>query len=238
MEEVLEELRSFHPEIAFEPIWVETTGDKDLKTSLRALEKTDFFTKEIDALQKSGGCRISIHSAKDLPDPLPAGLTLVALTKGVDPSDSIVLRDNETLDSLPMGAKIGTSSARREKNIDDLRSDLECVDIRGNIQRRLALLDEGVVDGVVMAEAALIRLKLTHRTRTALPGERAELQGQLAVLALEGDEEMRVLFECIDVRTNENDSLFGDRSDAIRGERGCCGALDPLPSDQNCSTLC
>ncbi len=200
MDEVLQELLQFHPDVEFEPIWITTTGDRDLKTSLRSLEKTDFFTKEIDALQLSEGCRLSVHSAKDLPNPLPKGLVIAALTKGVDPSDSIVLRSGETLETLPLGAKIGTSSERREKNIRDLRSDLVCVDIRGNIQARLALLDAGVVDGVVMAEAALIRLKLTHRTRIPLPGERAEHQGQLAVLALEDDEEMLKLFKAIDTR--------------------------------------
>src|SRR5690348_1871807 len=97
MEEVLQELLQFHPDVEFEPIWIVTTGDRDLKTSLRSLEKTDFFTKEIDALQLSGGCRISVHSAKDLPDPLPKGLVIAALTRGVDPSDSIVLRSGETL---------------------------------------------------------------------------------------------------------------------------------------------
>lgn len=202
IEEVLQELLQFHPDIEFQPVCIDTTGDKDRITSLRTLEKTDFFTKEIDALQLSGGCRISIHSAKDLPDPLPKGLILAALTKGLDPSDSIVLRNGETLKSLPVNAKIGTSSERREKNIRDLRNDFVCVDIRGNIQTRLDLLDEGVVDGVVMAEAALIRLKLTHRTRIELPGKRAELQGQLAILALENDEEMLKLFQCIDVRQN------------------------------------
>lgn len=200
MEEVLQEIQQFHPDVTFEPIWIETTGDKDLQTSLRSLEKTDFFTREIDALQLSGGCRLSVHSAKDLPNPLPKGLAIAALTKGVDPSDSIVLRDGETLEGLPLGAKIGTSSERREKNIRDLRTDFVCVDIRGNIQARLALLDAGVVDAVVMAEAALIRLKLTHRTRIALPGKRAELQGQLAVLAHENDEEMFELFKTIDIR--------------------------------------
>lgn len=198
--EVLEELKQFHPHIAFHPIWVETTGDKDLRTSLRALEKTDFFTKEIDALQLSGGCRISIHSAKDLPEPLPRGLALAALTKGVDPSDSLLLRDGESLENLPLRAKIGTSSVRREKNIVSLRSDFVCVDIRGNIQTRLSLLDQGLVDGLIIAEAALIRLKLTHRNRIPLPGEGAALQGQLAVIAREDDEEMRALFRCIDVR--------------------------------------
>jgi hydroxymethylbilane synthase len=200
VDEVLQELKQYYPHVVFRSIWVETTGDKDLKTSLRTLEKTDFFTKEIDALQLSGSCRISIHSAKDLPEPLPKGLALAALTKGVDPSDSIVLRNQETLESLPWGAKIGTSSMRREKNIRDLRPDFVCVDVRGTIQARLDLLDQGSVDGLVMAEAALIRLKLTHRTRVSLSGERAPLQGQLAVLALEDDDEMRQFFRCIDVR--------------------------------------
>ncbi len=210
IQEVQQELLVFHPEVEFQPLWVETTGDKDLKTPLRTLEKTDFFTQEIDAMQLRRECRISVHSAKDLPDPLPNGLSLIALTKGVDPSDSIVLRDLETLETLPTSAKIGTSSFRREKNIRELRSDFVCVDIRGDIQTRLTLLDEGIVDGIVMAEAALIRLKLTHRNRAALPGDRAHLQGQLAVLALDGDEEMQTLFQCIDVRKHENDALSGD----------------------------
>ena len=200
LDEVLQELQQHHPHVNFQPVFVETTGDKDLKTSLKTLEKSDFFTKEIDALQLSGGCRISIHSAKDLPDPLPQGLKLVALTRGVDPSDSLVFRQGDTLDALPLGAKVGTSSARREQNILDLRSDLVCIDVRGTIPIRLALLDQGVIDALVIAEAALIRLQLTHRTRIPLPGERAALQGQLAVLALEDDDEMEELFACIDVR--------------------------------------
>ena len=269
LEEVLHELRQYHPEVAFDPIWMETTGDIDLKTSLRHLEKTDLFTKEIDTLQLLGHCRISIHSAKDLPDPLPHGLELIALTKGVDPSDSIVLRDNEWLHilrggdffrfcqressanpspeegavwnntapssgegfagfdvaktkkhtaaqyTLPNGAKIGTSSVRREQNVKALREDLVCVDIRGTILTRLALLDRGDVDGVVIAEAALIRLKLTHRQRILLPGPRAALQGQLAILALERDEEMRELFRCIDGRQDENNLISRDRSGAL-----------------------
>jgi hydroxymethylbilane synthase len=210
VEEVLQELRRFHPETQFQPLWIETTGDKDLVTSLRDLERTDFFTKEIDALQKGGGCRISIHSAKDLPDPLPEGLALVALTKGVSPADVLVLRDLETVEGLTFGAKIGTSSVRREKQICALRRDFVCVDVRGPIEKRLALLDIGTIDGLVMAEAALIRLKLTTRVRFPLLGERPPLQGQLAIVSVEGDERMRKLFECIDVRAYENSSLLGD----------------------------
>lgn len=199
-EEVTAELALHHPQVQLQPIWVETTGDKDQKTSLRTLDKTDFFTREIDALQLTGKTRLSVHSAKDLPDPLPEGLSIAALTQGMDPSDVLVLREHDTVQTLPPGAKIGTSSERREKNITELRSDLQCVDIRGNISQRLSLLDQRVVDGVVMAEAALIRLKLTHRNRISLPGERAALQGQLAILALNHDEEMHQLFKCMDTR--------------------------------------
>ena len=196
VEEVVSELKKFHPGITYEANWIQTTGDCDLSTSLRTLEKTDFFTKEIDQRQLNGEFRISIHSAKDLPDPLHAGLQIVAITKGVDPSDVIVLREM----NLPEGAKIGTSSIQREQRIKALRSDLHCADIRGSVERRLAQLDEGLYDGVVMAEAALIRLGLTHRLRIPLPGESAALQGQLAVIAREGDQEMVELFHCIDTR--------------------------------------
>ncbi len=207
IEEVLGELRSFHPEIDFQEVFVQTTGDKDLKTSLRTLDKTDFFTKEIDALQLSGGCRISIHSAKDLPEPLPRGLVMAALTQGVDPSDVLVLREGTALETLPPGARIGTSSLRREKNIRELRADLICVDIRGTIGMRLALLDQGEVDGLVMAEAALIRLQLTHLNRVLLPGDGAPLQGQLVVLAREEDKEMLELFAPIDTSGLSQKSL-------------------------------
>lgn len=252
VKEVLQSLNAFHPHVQFAPVWIETTGDRDLSTSLRSLEKTDFFTKEIDERLLRGDFRIAIHSAKDLPEPLTRGLQIVALTKGVDPSDSLVLHQNrwQTLnfcghhsssslndhssailleygpphgrpnlncpenhqnskvapdsgvikDHLPLGARIGTSSLRREENIKALRPDLVCADIRGTIESRLEQLDAGLYDGVVIAEAALIRLELTHRQRIALPGASANLQGQLAVVARDGDDEMVQLFSVLDTR--------------------------------------
>src|SRR5476649_2057232 len=85
--EVLQELRPFYPHLFFNPLFVKTRGDKDLKTPLSHMGKIDFFTDSIDAMQQQNICRIGIHSAKDLPDPLPKGLTLAALTEGKDPSD-------------------------------------------------------------------------------------------------------------------------------------------------------
>lgn len=203
VEEVLAEIQMHYPFISFSPQFVSTTGDKDLITSLKFMDKTDFFTKEIDQMLLNGKCRISIHSAKDLPQPLASGIVCIALTKGVNPSDVLVLRDKETLSSLRLSAKVATSSPRREDIIKELREDLLCVDIRGTIGERLKKLDNGEVDALVMAEAALIRLGLTQRNRVFLPGPAAEYQGQLAVLAKQEDAEIARIFACIDVRAKE-----------------------------------
>ncbi|HEX4840493.1 MAG TPA: hydroxymethylbilane synthase [Rhabdochlamydiaceae bacterium] len=190
--EVHRELLNHHPQIQFQPTWIETTGDKDKKTSLRTLDKTDFFTREVDQLQLQGHFRISIHSAKDLPEPLAPNLKIVALTRGVDPSDVLVYNHE-----LPQNALIATSSLRRQQNLREWKKGFRFADIRGTIQERLAILDSGQIDGVVMAKAALIRLGLMHRRCMPIPGETAPLQGRLAVLALETDHEMQQLFRCI-----------------------------------------
>lgn len=178
-------------QVAFEPILLKTTGDKNRTVSLRGLDKTDFFTKEIDTLLLQGGCRIAIHSAKDLPDPLPKGLVIAALTRGVDSSDALVLRPGETLQE---GFVIATSSQRREQLVKPLKEKLRFVDIRGTIRERLEKLYRHEIDGVVIAEAAIIRLNLKYLNRIPLLGETAPLQGRLAVVVREGDEEMLTLF--------------------------------------------
>lgn len=177
-----------------EPVWVETTGDLDKKTSLRNLGASNFFTKELDEMLLDHKIRVAIHSAKDLPDPLPQGLSLIALTKGVDPRDSLVFRNGDDLHLLPKEAKIATSSVRREEMIRSLRSDLQFVDLRGTISQRLALLESGAVDALVMAEAAIIRLQLTDLNRWILPGKTALHQGRLAILSRNGDVAMETLF--------------------------------------------
>lgn len=200
--EVLQELRAFHPKITFDCVWMDTSGDKDHQTSLRYLGKTDFFTKEIDTLVLNGKCRVAIHSAKDLPEPLPKGLKLVALTRGLDSCDSLVMRQGDSIQSLHSKAIIATSSLRREEIVRKLRPDFCFKDIRGTIEERLAKLKSREVDGVVIAEAALIRLKFTHLNRFRLPEDTAQYQGQLAVVACEKDYEMQALFSCIDSRKN------------------------------------
>ncbi|MGH2639615.1 MAG: hydroxymethylbilane synthase [Rhabdochlamydiaceae bacterium] len=193
VDEVYQEIARHFSHIRFHPIWVITKGDRDKTTSLKTLEKTNFFTDEIDMRQLKGEFRISIHSAKDLPDPLHPDLEIVAFTKGMDPSDSLVVREFP----IQFGSRIGTSSHRREAFLKNWRHDLECIDIRGTIDERLKLLDDRVVDGVVVAEAALIRLKLTDRPRLHLDIDTAQMQGRLAVIARKNDHEIRQLFEKI-----------------------------------------
>ncbi|MCE5293734.1 MAG: hydroxymethylbilane synthase [Chlamydiales bacterium] len=194
--EVLDELKKFYPDATFDPLWVKTTGDKDLKTSLRDLESSNFFTKELDDLLLAGKVQVTMHSAKDLPSPLPPGLTLIALTSGLDSSDSLVISDTFTGTGL-----IATSSIRREKTIKQLYPEATLVDIRGTIEARLGYLERGEIEGLVVAECALIRLKLTHLKRIKLPEPYAEHQGQLAVLAQADDRSMQELFSCIDSRS-------------------------------------
>ena len=175
---------SFLP-FSFQPVLIETKGDKDRETSLRSLQKTDFFTREIDELLLAVEIRLAVHSAKDLPDPLPKGLKLAALTKGVDSRDSLVF-----FTPLPQRPCIATSSLRREEALKLLYPEATCIDIRGTIEERLDFLRQKKADGLIVAEAALIRLKLTHLTRVFLPGETTPGQGKLALVIREDDEEM------------------------------------------------
>ncbi len=196
--EALQELRTFFPEIEFAPSWVATTGDCDLTISLRHLDKTDVFTREIDQMLLKKECRIAIHSAKDLPEPLPDGLHVVALTKGVDTSDSLVFRDGQTLRDLPEDASIGVSCLRREEAVKKILPKARCSDIRGPVDQRLSQLEKGNFDAIVVAEAALIRLGLAHIARIRLEGPVAPMQGRLAIVARKDDGEMQELFACMD----------------------------------------
>lgn len=203
VEEVLKELKTHHHFVQFHCLYLDTLGDKDQKTSLRTLDKTDFFTKELDEFILAGSCRIAIHSAKDLPHPLPKGLSLIALTKGLDPADSLVLKEGKTFSTLTRQPLIATSSVRREEAVKMLIPEARFTDIRGTIHKRLEILNNKNIDGVVIAEAALIRLNLTHLNRIFLPGPTTPLQGQVAVVAQSEDQEMHSLFSCMDWRCRE-----------------------------------
>jgi len=190
--------------LCFDTTWVETTGDKNKTVSLRSLEKTDFFTREIDELLLHKQVRVAVHSAKDLPDPLPEGLCVAALTVGLDPRDSLVFKN-----ALPQNCLVATSSERREAAVRMLYPEARFVDVRGTIKERLGFLERDEVDGVVVAEAALIRLQLTHLKRQFLPGETVAGQGQLAAVCRADDIEMLRRMRSIDSRRQKQVLYLG-----------------------------
>jgi hydroxymethylbilane synthase len=119
-----------------------------------------FFVKEIEEALLKGQADLAIHSMKDLPSEIPKGLILSAITKREDPKDILILRTKDNLKTLKSKAKIGTSSLRRASQILALRPDLNIIPIRGNVDTRLKKLKEGKFDGIILAKAALLRLKI------------------------------------------------------------------------------
>lgn len=175
-------------------------GDNNKQLSLMEGIAADFFTRELDAALLNGEADISIHSAKDLPYPLPAGLELFCLTEATDKTDSLVSKGNFDLSALPTGSRVGTSSKARKEELLKLRPDLQVVSIRGTIEERIAQVDNGFVDALIVATCALHRLGLSHRAAESLPFRTHPLQGNLAVVGRTGDLELKDFFSLCDVR--------------------------------------
>lgn len=195
-----EEFLSDYPELCYKLTSVKSYGDKNKHISLLKDVSPDFFTRELDRMLLNGSADIAIHSAKDLPYPLPNGISIVALTASKDSSDSLVSRGNTLLADLPRGSRVGTSSVARRRELLNLRPDLEVVGIRGTIGERIALVDSGETDAIVVATCALKRLGLQERIAQRLPFETHPLQGMLAVTARSADWELKGLFGSNDIR--------------------------------------
>ena len=171
----------------YELVKLTSYGDKHKEQSLMdGGLAPDFFTRELDEALLSGKADIAVHSAKDLPYPLTDGIEVIALTEGKDKTDSLVARDGLTLASLPQGSRVGTSSAQRKEELLRVRPDIEVVPIRGTIEERIAQVDSGTVDALIVATCALERLGLLYRATERLPFKTHPLQGNLAVTGLKG----------------------------------------------------
>ncbi len=209
VEEVAHGIRYHHPNLSFAVMCCQTKGDLDQKTSLRDLGQTDFFTHELDHWLLTKKCRIAIHSAKDLPDPLPKGLKVIALTQNKNNEDTLVLKPGATLNDFPKGFKVGTSSYNRKEGIQKLVPNAQIYDLRGTIEKRIHKVIKGELDGVVIAKVALMRLNLMHLNHLDLEIKTSPLQGSLAILAREGDKEMEKLFSSIDSRRQRKALFLG-----------------------------
>ncbi len=212
-EEVLGLLRRHYPDFRVEVVGIDTCGDVDKSTSISQMEGTDFFTDEIDKALLQGEIDFAVHSAKDLPDVFLKGLYLAAITRSIDPDDVLVSKEGLRLDQLGFGARIGTSSLRRKIQLRTYREDFRIVDIRGNIEQRLKILDETPgLDGIVIAAAGLLRLGLEDRITQRVPHEILKphpLQGALAIVVRRKDFELSDLFSVVDSR---KEASYGDRA--------------------------
>jgi len=203
VDEVSGYLRKFYPDIEIEVVGIDTYGDKDRITPISDIEGTDFFTREIDIALLRGEIDFSVHSAKDLPDRIPSGLYIAAITESIDCYDALVSKNNLILEQLSYGARIGVSSQRRKMQLKAYRNDFQIADIRGNIQERLKILTETDLDAVVIAACALLRLGLGHRITQKIPFEILKphpLQGALAVVTRKEDSDLIKLIANIDTR--------------------------------------
>lgn len=155
---VIGELSRLHPQLKIEIVEVVTIGDKILDIALSKVPGKGVFVKEIEDKLLAGEIDLAVHSMKDLPTEFPDGLKIGAIPERVDPRDVFISRHDTHLDELPDGAKIGTSSLRRQAQLLKFRSDFEMVDIRGNIDTRLRKAGSEEYDGIILAAAGLVRL--------------------------------------------------------------------------------
>lgn len=181
----VEEIRSLLPKIRFKVFPIETAGDRDKLTSISDAEGSDFFTHEIESALLAGRIDAAVHSAKDLEEKTPDGLVVAVITPSISPYECLVSRaPYKTLATLPYRSVIGTSSRKRKEAVLKFRKDLIVKDVRGNIGERLAQLDRGYYDAIIVAHAALIRLGLEDRISEIISPDIIEphlLQGRLAV---------------------------------------------------------
>jgi len=189
-QEVVDALNLAHPQLSFEIATVKTAGDRDQRTSLKVLGGKGVFVKELEEALLQGKIDIAVHSLKDMPTDIPSGLILTAVTQRLDPRDVLVSAKGVVLSRLPPGSRIGTGSQRRAVQLMNCRRDIVVADMRGNIDTRMRKCFCGEVDGVLMAAAALVRMKLDDRITEYLPVDifvPAVGQGALGIEVRDGD---------------------------------------------------
>ena len=170
-EHVRDRLMAAHEGLEVELVALSTKGDKILDTPLSKIGGKGLFVKELEDAMLDGRADIAVHSMKDVPMLFPEGLGLSVILEGSDPTDAFVSNHYKSIDELPEGAKIGTASLRRGLQLREARPDLQILSLRGNVQTRLAKLDDGEFDAIILATSGLKRLGLEERIAQALPPE-------------------------------------------------------------------
>lgn len=165
------ELEKHHPELVVELLAMSTRGDKILNSPLSKIGGKGLFVKELEHALLSGAADIAVHSMKDVPMHFPEGLCLGPIYKREDPRDAFVSNNFASIDALPQGAIVGTSSLRRQCQLQRYRPDIQIRSLRGNVHTRLAKLDAGEFDAIILAASGLIRLQFNERIRDFIAPE-------------------------------------------------------------------
>ncbi len=220
---VASQVEELNPGLVVEEVIVRTRGDALLGSPIHELGGKGLFVKEIEDALLRGEIDAAVHSLKDLPSELPEGLILASIPEREEPWDALVSRGGESIRGLAPGGRIGTSSLRRIAQIRRYRSDLEIVELRGNVDTRLEKVAAGEVEAAVLALAGLKRLGLEERATESLAPELmlpAAGQGALAVETREDDAAARRLVGYLD-HPETRRAVMAERAVMARLEGGC-----------------
>ncbi|AGA69744.1 hydroxymethylbilane synthase [Desulfitobacterium dichloroeliminans LMG P-21439] len=234
---VKDKLQELYPEVDFILIPMKTKGDKILDVPLAKIGDKGLFTKELEVGLLSGEIDCAVHSLKDLPTILPAGLDIAVFCEREEPRDVFLSREGIQLADLPAGSIIGTSSLRRKAQLQNYRSDLGFADLRGNLQTRWRKLQESTMAGIVLAAAGVKRLGWEERITEYIPQEimlSAVGQGAIAVEVVSDREDVRELLSALNHRETER-AVRAERALLLRLEGGCqipIGALAVTDAQQ------
>ncbi|WP_207905888.1 hydroxymethylbilane synthase [Aestuariirhabdus litorea] len=184
-EHVKSRLMAAHPGLEVELVAMTSRGDRILDAPLAKIGGKGLFVKELETAMLEGRADIAVHSMKDVPMDFPEGLGLAVICEREDPRDAFVSNTYASLDELPQGAVVGTSSLRRQCQLLKLRPDLTINFLRGNVNTRLAKLDAGEYDAIILAAAGLIRLEFKDRIRDFIDIEQSLPAGGQGAVGIE-----------------------------------------------------
>lgn len=211
------------PDTITELVIIKTTGDKILDVPLAKVGGKGLFVKEIEEAMLNGRIDIAVHSMKDMPSELPHGLCIGAVPQRENPQDALIMERYGSLDELPQGARVGTSSLRRSAQLLHMRPDLTIEPLRGNLDTRLKKLTTTDLDAIVLAAAGLRRLGLAGRITTTLGPDTmlpAVGQGALCIESRTNDDRVASVISALDDAATHT-AVIAERAFLYRLEGGC-----------------
>ena len=233
---VVENLKKLNPEYTFRLESMKTQGDKILDVALAKIGDKGLFTKELEVAMLEGTIDLAVHSMKDLPTKLPDGLIIGAICERVDPCDVLISNTFSSINELPQGARVGTSSLRRVAQLKKYRPDLEMVSLRGNLNTRMNKLERENMDGIILAAAGVERLGWSDRISQRIPFEislPAVGQGSVGIEIRDNDEEIFKVVQTLNHPISEK-AILAERGLMKKLEGGCqipIGALAQVIGD-------